>query len=180
MMYPVFIYTPTCTPASIVEALPVITNKKSVIREIKAKPAVAAKKPAAKSPVAVEAPAMVTVDRRENRDSQLGLDRRTRDIAVSIERRVVVERRVKVNRRRQIGPTTCERDYTPEEIEFIGAMDGYKRRSGRMFPTCSEVLEVIKSLGYEKQPRPAPRPAGHRPARSRRNGRSRRVLTHFV
>ncbi len=30
-------------------------------------------------------------------------------------------------------------------------MDNYKRRSGRMFPTCSEVLEVIRSLGYAKQ-----------------------------
>ena len=35
----------------------------------------------------------------------------------------------------------------------MSAMDEYKRRSGRMFPTCSEVLEVIKSLGYEKRPR---------------------------
>jgi hypothetical protein len=28
------------------------------------------------------------------------------------------------------------------------AMDDYKRSSGRMFPTCSEVLEVVRSLGY--------------------------------
>ncbi len=28
------------------------------------------------------------------------------------------------------------------------AMDDYKRDSGRMFPTCSEVLEVIRALGY--------------------------------
>ena len=33
----------------------------------------------------------------------------------------------------------------------MSAMDEYKRRSGRMFPTCSEVLEVVKSLGYAKQ-----------------------------
>ncbi|HMP05600.1 MAG TPA: hypothetical protein PJ982_04555, partial [Lacipirellulaceae bacterium] len=29
-------------------------------------------------------------------------------------------------------------------------MDDYKRTSGRMFPTCSEVLEVIRDLGYVK------------------------------
>jgi hypothetical protein len=63
-----------------------------------------------------------------------------------------MERRTKVSRRRQIDPTTCERDYSADEIEFMGAMDSYKRRSGRMFPTCSEVLEVIKSLGYVKLP----------------------------
>jgi hypothetical protein len=61
-----------------------------------------------------------------------------------------LERRKKVNRRRQIDPTTCERDYTDAEVEFMNALDEYKRKSGRMFPTCSEVLEVIRSLGYVK------------------------------
>jgi hypothetical protein len=61
-----------------------------------------------------------------------------------------LQRREKVNRRRQIDPTTCERDYTETEVEFMNALDDYKRKSGRMFPTCSEVLEVIHSLGYVK------------------------------
>lgn len=56
----------------------------------------------------------------------------------------------KKQRRRQIDPTTCERDYNNEEIEFMHAMDAYKRSSGRMFPTCSEILEVIRHLGYVK------------------------------
>ena len=56
--------------------------------------------------------------------------------------------RRKVQRRRQIDPTTCERDYSDDEIEFMQAMDAYKRAAGRMFPTCSEVLEVVRSLGY--------------------------------
>jgi len=33
----------------------------------------------------------------------------------------------------------------------MNALDEYKRASGRMFPTCSEVLEVIQKLGYEKR-----------------------------
>lgn len=72
-----------------------------------------------------------------------GEDRRKEDIAVSVDRR-------KVQRRRQIDPTTCERDYNQEEIEFMQALDDYKRQSGRMFPTCSEILEVIRGLGYQK------------------------------
>jgi len=64
------------------------------------------------------------------------------------ERRIGQRR--KVERRRQIDPTTCERDYTPEEIEFMRAMDEYKRKSGRQFPTWSEVLEVLKGLGYKR------------------------------
>ena len=39
---------------------------------------------------------------------------------------------------------------TKREIEFMTAMDDYKRRSGRQFPTWSEVLEVMRSLGYRK------------------------------
>ena len=60
-----------------------------------------------------------------------------------------VDRRKK-SRRRQIDPPTCERDYSNDEIEFMHALDHYKRVNGRMFPTCSEILEVIRSLGYVK------------------------------
>ncbi|HVU90404.1 MAG TPA: hypothetical protein VHD36_23975 [Pirellulales bacterium] len=87
----------------------------------------------------------ITIDRRER-----GTDRRKKAGPVVVERRKL-ERRVKVARRRQIDPTTCERDYTDEEVEFMNAMNAYKRTSGRMFPTCSEVLEVLRNLGYVKQ-----------------------------
>lgn len=55
-------------------------------------------------------------------------------------------------RRRFVDPTTCERDYSEAELEFMLAMNEYKHRSGRMFPTWSEVLEVLRNLGYEKAP----------------------------
>lgn len=83
--------------------------------------------------------AVVPMERREGKE-----DRRKQQIPVAIERRA------KVARRRQIDPTTCEREYTDEEVEFMQAMDAYKRANGRMFPTCSEILEVIKKLGYER------------------------------
>ena len=79
-------------------------------------------------------------------DEQVTIDRR-RDEQVTA---APLERRQKVNRRRQIDPTTCERDYSDQEVEFMNALDDYKRTSGRMFPTCSEVLEVIRGLGYVK------------------------------
>src|SRR5690606_14858088 len=41
------------------------------------------------------------------------------------------------SRRRHIDPTTCERDYSADEVEFMQALDHYKRTHGRMFPTCS-------------------------------------------
>ena len=62
--------------------------------------------------------------------------------------------RRKNKRRRQIDPTTCEREYNKSEIEFMHALDEYKRASGRMFPTCSEILEVIVGLGYRQVAEP--------------------------
>ena len=85
-------------------------------------------------------------DRRETTDRRLNLKGA---VAVPTERRQLV-RREKVNRRRQIDPTTCEREYNSDELEFMHALETYKRTSGRMFPTCSELLEVFKGLGYRK------------------------------
>jgi hypothetical protein len=129
----------------------VSVDKKPTGHGLKTKHVSSPKKTAEKHHAKAEAEATVTVDRRFNRsDRRLPSDRRVHQIPVAVERRTG-ERRAKVSRRRQIDPTTCERDYSADEIEFMSAMDQYKRRSGRMFPTCSEVLEVIRSLGYEKK-----------------------------
>ncbi len=82
---------------------------------------------------------------RRNRD-----ERREREIPVAVERRAGKERRNLGERRRQVDPTTCEKDYNDEEIIFMKAMDQYKRSNRRPFPTWSEVLEVLRSLGYRK------------------------------
>ena len=126
---------------------PVSTKSKRTSRSVSS-----AKKASPKSrkstPRSVSSPAKpgkssvekVTIDRRHQ------ADRRGED--ATPKPAVALERRQKVQRRRQIDPTTCERDYSDPEIEFMNAMDEYKRKNGRMFPTCSEVLEVIRGLGY--------------------------------
>lgn len=88
---------------------------------------------------------IVTVDRRTQ-------NRRVKEASeAEVKALVASERRKdKVQRRRQIDPTTCERDYSNDEVEFMKALEQYKRSSGRMFPTCSEILEVIRGLGYAK------------------------------
>jgi hypothetical protein len=100
-------------------------------------------------PVVKKSNNQVTMNRRSSSDRRGGPERRKENATVAVERRLG-ERRAKVPRRRQIDPTTCERDYSGDEIEFMQAMDAYKRSSGRMFPTCSEILEVVRNLGYEK------------------------------
>ena len=37
-----------------------------------------------------------------------------------------------------------------DELEFINAIAAYKQAYGKPFPTWSEVLHVVKSLGYRK------------------------------
>jgi hypothetical protein len=80
-------------------------------------------------------------------------DRRKRNIPVATDRRRAenaAAKRKSSERRRLIDPTTCERDYSDDETEFMKAMDRYKRENRRPFPTWSEVLEVLRSLGYRR------------------------------
>lgn len=80
-------------------------------------------------------------------------DRRKRNIPVATDRRRAenaAAKRKTSERRRLIDPTTCERDYSDDETEFMKAMDRYKRENRRPFPTWSEVLEVLRSLGYRR------------------------------
>ncbi len=95
-----------------------------------------------------ELPEVLVTDRRGG--DRRGNDRRQRKVPVAIERRSGQDRRNQGERRRQVDPTTCERDYNDEEIVFMKAMDQYKRDNRRPFPTWSEVLEVLYSLGYRK------------------------------
>lgn len=41
-------------------------------------------------------------------------------------------------------------DYTPEELEFMLAMERFKTKHGKPYPDCCDVLAVAKALGYRK------------------------------
>jgi hypothetical protein len=55
-------------------------------------------------------------------------------------------------------------DYTDEEILFMKAMDQYKRDNRQPFPTWSEILRVLRALGYRRVAEPTTYPAA--PSRS--------------
>lgn len=114
-------------------------------------------------------------ERRNANDRRTESDRRTKDVPIAKEARKGLRR--KVQRRRQIDPTTCERDYSADEIEFMHALDAYKRSSGRMFPTCSEILEVIRALGYERLIPPLAEPKSESEALAE-TGESAAAVTH--
>lgn len=50
----------------------------------------------------------------------------------------------------RVGYCADDTPYTADEVEFMMALDKYKRDNRRPFPTCSEVLRVLVSLGYRK------------------------------
>lgn len=72
-------------------------------------------------------------------------------------RRNVVDRRLGLDRRRGPGRRRSEErksaeegHMTDEQFEFLMAIDEYKRMNSRPFPTWTEVLELVKALGYRK------------------------------
>ena len=76
-------------------------------------------------------------------------------------RKSVVDRRLGLDRRRGPGRRlTDERKFaeqgqmSDEQFEFLLAIDEYKRKNTRPFPTWTEVLEVIKAMGYRKVAEP--------------------------
>ncbi len=88
-------------------------------------------------------------DRREGRD------RRTRPPGKSVPAAdpqspapARSERRARKERRKRIDPTTFEKQYTDDELEFMNAMQRFKERTGKSFPTHGEVIKIAVSLGY--------------------------------
>lgn len=50
-----------------------------------------------------------------------------------------------------VGATACnEYIYSHDEFEFLKAMMEFKSRTGKQFPTLTEVFHVLLSLGYRK------------------------------
>ena len=78
-------------------------------------------------------------------------------------RRNVVDRRLGLDRRRGPGKRRSderksaeEGQMSDEQFEFLMAIDEYKKKNAKHFPTWTEVLELIKALGYRKVAEPQP------------------------
>ena len=102
-------------------------------------------------------------DRRKSAiDRRTGLDRRQQTAEQSgytgSERRSGTDRRdTGLERRRGPGRRRSddrkaaeEGEMTAEQFEFVMAVEMYKKVNKRMYPTWTEVLEVIRQLGYRK------------------------------
>jgi hypothetical protein len=94
-------------------------------------------------------------------DRRSGVDRR--DVAECTERGAAAEEGesggLNTNLERRRGPGRRRTDFmkcadegemTPEQFLFIMAIDAFKRVNRKTFPTWTDVLEVIRKLGYRK------------------------------
>ena len=102
-------------------------------------------------------------DRRKSRvDRRAGMDRRQMSITDSDytgpERRVA-ERRIDTGLERRRGPgrrladdrrEAEEGEMNLEQFEFIMAIETYKKVNKRLYPTWTEILEIVRQLGYRK------------------------------
>ena len=103
-------------------------------------------------------------DRRKSVvDRRLGLDRRELPAEAAgyegDERRTGGDRRADTGLERRRGPgrrrsddrrQAEEGEMTTEQFEFVMAIETYKKVNKRMYPTWTEVLEVVRQLGYRK------------------------------
>jgi hypothetical protein len=92
-------------------------------------------------------------------DRRIGIDRR--DIAERMGKRKAdhamedgstgLERRRGPGRRRTDFTKSAEEgEMTAEQFMFVLAIEAFKRGNAKMFPTWTDVLEVIRKLGYRK------------------------------
>ena len=85
------------------------------------------------------------LDRRDMQRVLNGADGESGDLSTNLERR-----RGPGRRRTDFMKSAEEGEMTPEQFLFVMAIDAFKRVNGKTFPTWTEVLEVIRKLGYRK------------------------------
>jgi hypothetical protein len=85
-------------------------------------------------------------NRRADDERRSELDRRT-----GADRRSSLDRRRGPGRRRTDYRRAAEEGHMNEEqLDFLKAVDEYKRLNERPFPTLTEILDLVLYLGYRK------------------------------
>ncbi len=90
---------------------------------------------------------------RMSEESYTGKNRRSesRGRRAAVDRRAGMDRRRGPGRRRgEVRRAAEEGEISGELLEFIMAIDEYKRINERPFPSWSELFEIVQYLGYRK------------------------------
>lgn len=89
----------------------------------------------------------ITIDTPADTDPFTGPDNRTgsRRDTTGLERRRGRGRRLSDDRR-----AAEEGEMSTAQFEFVMAIETYKRVNRRLYPTWTEILEIVEHLGYRK------------------------------
>ncbi|MDB5325890.1 MAG: hypothetical protein JWM57_1459 [Phycisphaerales bacterium] len=88
------------------------------------------------------------LERRQQTAEEAGYDGPDQRVE---SRRTGLERRRGAGIRREDERRSAEEgEMTAEQFEFVMAIETYKKVNRKLFPTWTEVLEVIEQLGYKK------------------------------
>ncbi|HWB53787.1 MAG TPA: hypothetical protein VG722_06330 [Tepidisphaeraceae bacterium] len=94
---------------------------------------------------------------RRNSNERRQMTREEAGYTGAERRQTVLDRRTGLERRRGVGirreedrKSAEEGEMTTEQFEFIMAIETYKKVNKKMYPTWTEVLEVVQQLGYRK------------------------------
>lgn len=86
-----------------------------------------------------------------DKENYEGTERRGVDRRNKVDRRRGLDRRRGPGRRRSdVRRSAEEGEMSDELLEFVMAVDDYKRANDRPFPSWSEVFEIVHYLGYRK------------------------------
>jgi hypothetical protein len=91
------------------------------------------------------------MDRRHASDAESSYDGPERRANEDRRGDTGLERRRGPGRRRSDDRKAAEEgEMTAEQFEFVMAIEMYKKLNKRLYPTWTEVLEVMQQLGYRK------------------------------
>ena len=86
-----------------------------------------------------------------DQENYSGTERRAVDGRSKVDRRRGLDRRRGPGRRRSdVRRSAEEGEMSDELLEFVMAIDDYKRANDRPFPSWSEIFEIVHYLGYRK------------------------------
>ena len=98
-----------------------------------------------------------TKDDRRDSQRRSGTERRSDEARrhetkdVSRERRSSADRREAPHERRKVERRINEYVLKPEVLQFINAVNAFKTRNQKPFPTWTEIFEIFIELGYRKK-----------------------------
>ena len=130
---------------------------KAASKKAAARKSPAARKTATKKKAAKKAPASKTADKDSAASAKKSSGKKAKSTEGTAQAEATPQTPApKARKKKRVPhakfdiPLYNERDVGPDELEFIEALNAYREQHERLFPKQSEILHVLRFLGYRK------------------------------